>query len=200
MDQDVQAGSSAAGPELSGAGGSGMAVMPFAEHRLSLTLRSGLAVLFAVAFFWPTVSGIWLARLFAAYAFTDGALALAPAGWRLARCRAWPLLIGGVIDLAAAGFIYFWPGMTVPLLIPAAAIWAVATGAMMTLACVTLREIDDGCLFLLGGIAALVFGRALLSHSEIGVVVLSTWMGLYTLTIGIVLFKLVLPHYRPLLD
>jgi uncharacterized membrane protein HdeD (DUF308 family) len=181
--------------------GSPSAFLLFDERRLSLSLRSGAAVLFAVAFFWPTVTAAGLIPLFAAYLFVDGALALAPGGWRLRERRAWPLLAGGGIDMAAAAFVYFWPGMTVPLLIYAAALWAIATGATVGLAGATLREVDGDYLFLLSGIAALVLGRALLSHPALDAVVLSTWIGLYALTNGIVLLKLVLPqHYRELLD
>lgn len=177
------------------------AIQLYAERRLSLALRSGAAVLFAIAFFWPTITETGLVPLFAAYAFVDGALALAPDRWRLAQRPAWPLLLGGAIDMAVAGFVYFWPGMTLPLLIAAATLWATGSGATLSLACATLREADRDHLFLLAGIAALALGRALLSHPAIGAVVLSTWLGLYALTFGIVLLKLVLPqHYRELLD
>jgi uncharacterized membrane protein HdeD (DUF308 family) len=181
--------------------GPSSAFLVFAERRLSLSLRSGAAVLFAVAFFWPTVTAADLAPLFAAYLFIDGALALAPGGWNLSQRRAWPLLAGGGIDMAGAGFVYFWPGMTLPLLTHAAAIWAIATGATMALSSATLRDADGDYLLLLAGIAALVLGRALLSHPALDIVVLSTWTGLYALTNGILLLKLILPqHYRELLD
>ena len=173
----------------------------FAERRLSLALRSAAAVVFAIAFFWPTVTGVALVRMFAAYVFVDGALALAPGGWRLAQCRAWPLLIGGGIDMAVAGFVYFWPGMAMPLLMETIAVWAIALGATMALACATLREADSNHQLLLAGIVALLLGRALLPQPAIGAVVLSAWVGIYALSNGIVLLKLVLPqYYRELLD
>jgi uncharacterized membrane protein HdeD (DUF308 family) len=181
--------------------GSSSAFLVFAERRLSLSLRSGAAMLSAIAFFWPTVTAADLIPLFAAYLFIDGALALAPGGLRLSQRRAWPLLTGGGINMATAGFVYFWPGMTLPLLIHAAALWAIASGATMALSSATLRDADGDYLFLLAGIAALLLGRALLSHPALDVVVLSTWIGLYALTSGILLLKLILPqHYRQLLD
>jgi hypothetical protein len=51
---------------------------------------------------------------------------------------------------------------------------------------------------LLSGIAIGLFGRALMSHAAGDVVVLSTWLGLYALTSGILLFKLTLQRYRPM--
>jgi len=46
------------------------------------------------------------------------------------------------------------------------------------------------------GIAAGLFGRALLSYTGGDVVVIATWTGLYALTLGILLFKLSLQLYR----
>ena len=146
----------------------------FAERRgCRWSCSSGAAALFAVAFFWPTLSGAGLVRLFAAYAFVDGALALAPGGWGLAHRRAWPLLAGGCIDMIAAACVYFWPGTNLPLLTEAAAIWAIALGATMALAGATLREADREYLFLLGGVAALLLRTGVAVASGTDAVVLS---------------------------
>jgi uncharacterized membrane protein HdeD (DUF308 family) len=168
------------------------------ERRISLALRSGAALLFGLAFLWPTLSEAMLFRLFAAYAIADGILALAPGGW--AHRRVWPLLIGGCIDIAAAAAVYGWPGMTLTGLTNLAAIWAVAIAASFAAACWTLREADDEYLLLLSGIASLIFGRALMSQLAGGdVVVLSAWTGLYALTMAVLFLKLTLKHYRLML-
>ena len=133
------------------------------QRRLSLALRSGASLLFAVAFFWPTLTFPMLVKLFAVYAFLDGILTLAPGGWSLAQRAVWPLL-----------------------------------AAARAIGCATMREADPGYLLLLNGIAAGFFARALLSPAAGDVVVLSTWIGLYVLTVGILLFKLTLQRYRPI--
>lgn len=170
------------------------------EWRSSLALRSVAAMVFGFAFLWPAISDATLIRLFAAYAFVDGILALAPGGWGLSYRLGWPLLIGGCIDLVGAGAAYLWPGMTLPALLDITAVWAIASAFAFTLAYAALRDADDDQRLLLGGIAALLFGRALLSQIPIDVIVLSAWMGLYALTMSVLFLKLTLKHYRlPLL-
>jgi uncharacterized membrane protein HdeD (DUF308 family) len=170
------------------------------DSRLSLGLRSAAGILFALAFFWPTLTEPMLAPLFAAYLFVDGAVALAAGGWTLSRRAGWPLLIGGCIDVVTACVVYAWPAMTIPFLANAAAFWAVGMGVTFTLASLSLREGDREYLLLLCGIVALAFSRALLSHLASDVTVLSTWIGLYALTIGVVLLKMTLQNSRPLLE
>src|SRR6185312_15083227 len=82
------------------------------DHRLSLALRTAAAFLFGTAFLWPGVNDVMTIRLFAAYTFVDGVLALSPGGWGMACRLGWPLLAGGVIDLAGSGIAYVWPEMS----------------------------------------------------------------------------------------
>jgi uncharacterized membrane protein HdeD (DUF308 family) len=165
------------------------------ERRASLALRSAAAILFAIACFWPTITDTMLIKLFAAYAFVDGILTLSSGGWALANRSAWPLLAGGCIDLAAAVAAYAWSGTTLDL-VNLMTVWAIALGATSTVSCATLRQADGDYLLLLSGIASGLFARALLSYTAAEVVVISTWTGLYGLTVGILLLKLTLQRYQ----
>lgn len=171
------------------------------DRRVSLALRSLAALVFGLAFLWPHLPEAMLVRLFAAYAFADGMLALAPGGWAPPHRLGWPLLIGGCIDLAAGGAVYasLWSGMPPNVLGAIATVWAIAASAAFTLAYFALREWDRDQLFLLGGIASLLFGRALLSQLATDPVVLSAWLGFYALTMAVLFLKLTLKHYRVLL-
>jgi len=71
-------------------------------------------------------------------------------------------------------------------------------GAFFIVAGISLREADDEYLLLLSGIVALVFARALLSHLAGDAIVFSTWIGLYVLTLGVVLLRLTLRYCQPL--
>jgi len=166
------------------------------ERRSSLALRSGAAVLFAVACFWPTITEAMLIKLFAAYAFVDGILTLSSGGWRLSCRSVWPFLIGGCVDLAAAVAAYAWSGATLLDLVDLMTIWAIALGTTFTIACATLRQADSDHLLLLSGIASGLFARALMSYTAADIVVISTWTGLYGLTLGILHLKLALQSYQ----
>lgn len=173
----------------------------FEDRRLSLALRSAAALAFGIAFLWPALPEALFIRLFAAYAVIDGLLALAPGGWSSPYRLGWPLMIGGGINVAAAGAVYLWLwfGMTLGLFANIAMLWAIGSGVAFTLACLTLREFDTDRLFLAGGIASLVFGRALLSQLATDPIVLSTWMGLYALTMATLFLKIALKHSRVML-
>jgi len=168
------------------------------QRRLSLALRSGAGLLFAIAFLWPAISERTLVNLFAAYAFVDGVLVLSPGGWSRLSRPLWPLLAGGCVDIAVATAAYAWPGMNLPDLVNLATIWAIALGITFTVASATLRHAGGDYLLLLSGIASALFGRALMSQMAGDVVVMSTWTGLYALTLGILLLKLTLQLYRPI--
>ena len=136
-----------------------------------------------------------LIRLFAAYAFVDGILVLSAGGWSPRSRCVWPLLLGGCADVMAGVVAYAWPGLTLLGLVNLTAIWAIVLGIGFAAGWAALRQ-ADGSYLLLSGIAAGLFGRALLSYSGGDAVVIATWMGLYALTLGILLFKLSLRLYR----
>lgn len=165
------------------------------DRRLSLALRSLAAFLFGTAFLWPDISDAATIRLFAAYTFVDGILALAPGGWGTAFRLGWPLLIGGVVDLAGSGMAYIWPDMTLPALGEIAAGWAIANAFTFLAAYTTLHRFDRGQMFLLCAIASMILGRALLSDIPLDVMILSTWLGIYAMTIWALLLKLTLKQY-----
>ena len=165
------------------------------DHRLSLALRTAAAFLFGTAFLWPGVNDAATIRLFAAYAFVDGILALSPGGWGTAFRLGWPLLIGGVIDLAGSGIAYVWPEMTLPALGDVAAGWAIASSFAFLAAYTTLHRSDRGQLFLLCAIASMILGRALLSPVPFDAIILSTWLGLYAMTMWVLLLKMTLKQY-----
>jgi uncharacterized membrane protein HdeD (DUF308 family) len=165
------------------------------DHRLSLALRAAAAFLFGTAFLWPDLSGAATIRLFAVYTFIDGILALSPGGWGMAFRLGWPLLIGGVIDLAGSGIAYTWPDLTLPGLGEIAAAWAIASSFAFLAAYTTLHRSDRGQLFLLCAIASMILGRALLSPVPLDAIILSTWLGVYAMTVWVLLLKLTLKQY-----
>jgi uncharacterized membrane protein HdeD (DUF308 family) len=169
------------------------------DVRASIALRMAAAFCFAVAFLWPDIGSGTLVRLFAAYALVDGVLALAPGGWGPPFRLGWPLLIGGVIDLAGSGIAIAWSEMTLPALADLVAAWAIATSFAFAAGYAALRRFDSDQLLLLCSIASLILGRALLSNLAADPIILSTWVGMYAMTMSILLLKLTLRNYRAML-
>ena len=169
------------------------------DVRASIALRMAASFFFSVAFLWPDIGSDTLVRLFAAYALVDGVLALAPGGWRPLFRLGWPLLIGGVISLIASGIAFVWVDMTLPVLVDLVAAWAIATSFAFAASYATLRRFDSDQLFLLCGIASLILGRSLLSEFAANPIILSTWVGMYAMTMSILLLKVTLRNYRLML-
>jgi uncharacterized membrane protein HdeD (DUF308 family) len=169
------------------------------DVRASLALRMAAAFFFSVALLWPEINDAAVVRLFAAYALVDGVLALAPGGWAPPFRLGWALLIGGSIDLIGSAIAFAWAEMTLPVLANLVAAWAIATSFAFAAAYAGLRRIDHDQLFLLCAIAALILGRALLSQLATDAIVLSTWIGIYAMTISVLLLKLTLKNYRAML-
>jgi uncharacterized membrane protein HdeD (DUF308 family) len=169
------------------------------DVRASIALRMAAAFFFSVAFLWPDIGGNTLVWLFAAYALVDGVLALAPGGWGPPFRLGWPLLIGGVISLIASGIAFVGSGMSVPILADLVAAWAIATSFAFAASYVALRRFDSDQLFLLCAIASLILGRALLSEFAANPIILSTWVGMYAITMSILLLKVTLRNYRMML-
>ncbi len=166
------------------------------ECRSSLALRSGAAVLFGIACLWPTIADAMLIKLFAVYAFVDGILTLSSGGWVFSRRSAWPLLLGGCVGVVIGATAYASPAMTLVGFTNLLTAWALALGMTFTVAAAALRGADRDYLFLLSGIASGLFARALLTYTAADIVVISTWTGLYGLTIGILFLKLTLQQYQ----
>ncbi|TMJ71186.1 MAG: HdeD family acid-resistance protein [Alphaproteobacteria bacterium] len=166
------------------------------ECRSSLALRSGAAVLFGIACLWPTIADAMLIKLFAVYAFVDGILTLSSGGRAFSRRSAWPLLLGGCVGVVIGATAYASPAMTLVGFTNLLTAWALALGMTFTVAAATLRGADRDYLFLLSGIASGLFARALLTYTAADIVVISTWTGLYGLTIGILFLKLTLQQYQ----
>lgn len=169
------------------------------DVRASIALRMASAFFFSIAFLWPDIGSDTLVRLFAAYALIDGVLALAPGGWGPSFRLGWPLLFSGVISLTGSGIAFVWADMPVPMLANLVAVWAIATSFAFAAAHAALRRFDSDQLFLLCGIASLILGRALLSEFAANPIILSTWIGLYAMTMSVLLLKVTLRNYRMML-
>lgn len=158
----------------------------------------GLRGLFALVFgvlvlAWPAISLYVLVLLFAAYAFVDGLFAVLSAISKAAegRTRWWPMLLEGVVGIAAGVLAALWPGLTALVLLYLIAAWAMITGVFEIVEAVRLRrEIKGEWLLALGGLASLVFGLFLVIFPGAGALAVVWLIGAYSILFGIVLLAL----------
>jgi uncharacterized membrane protein HdeD (DUF308 family) len=152
----------------------------------TLILRGLLAVgtgLVAIA--WPGVTVLALVVMFAVYAFVSAGLQAALAfGSRTAKPVIGHLLLG-LIDVIAGVTALAWPSATALVLVLLVASWAIATGAIEIATGFRSGEAaGTRAMFIVGGLASVIFGVVLCARPDMGAVSLALLFGLFNLVSG----------------
>ncbi len=171
-----------------------MLVSVLARNWWAFVIRGLLAVLFGlIALFQPGVTMLSLVLLFAAYVFADGVFAIVGAVRAARAHERWGLLVlEGVVDILAAVAALSWPGLTVLVFVTLIAVWALMTGGLLLAASFKMDADHGRWWMLLGAVASIVYGAALLLAPLIGALVLTWWIGAYALVFGIAMLVLAL--------
>jgi uncharacterized membrane protein HdeD (DUF308 family) len=168
-----------------------MLLVAESRHWWAFVLRGVAAVVFGVlAFAWPGLTLTVLVLFWGAYALVDGVLALVSA-FRTQHDHRWGLLLEGIVGVAAGLVTFFYPGLTALVLVYIIAIWALITGALELYAAYRLRRVVRNEVWLiLGGIASLLFGLALLVAPGAGAIALVWLIAVYAVIFGVLLIGL----------
>ncbi|MGH7025391.1 MAG: HdeD family acid-resistance protein [Caulobacteraceae bacterium] len=158
-----------------------------ARNWWAVAARGGLAILFGGLVL--ALQGAALAAfvlLFAAYALLDGIFAVVSAVRAAHHHARWGLLVFvGIANLAAAAVAVLFPLATLLALMILIAAWAIVTGALEFVAALQLN-IDHGRVWMvIGGLASVVFGVAVLFAPLLGAIVLTWWIGAFALVSGV---------------
>jgi uncharacterized membrane protein HdeD (DUF308 family) len=159
-----------------------------AENWWLLLLRGIAAVVFGVlAIFWPGITLLALAYLFAAYALVDGVFALGAAvfGHTGNMMPRWWLAIVGVIGIVAGLLAFAWPGLTALLLLLLIASWAIIIGVLEVVGAIYLRkEIEGEWWLIVSGLLSVAFGVILFARPGAGALGLIWVIGIYAILAG----------------
>ena len=164
-----------------------------ARNWWAIALRGLFAVLFGVAAFaWPGLTLLVLVTLWGAYALVDGIFALV-AAFRAAQMRMtwWPLVLEGILSIAAGVVTFAWPGLTALALLYLIAAWAILTGIVEIIAAVRLRHVISGeWLMGLAGLLSILVGVILVVAPGAGALAVIWTIGAYAVVFGVVLIAL----------
>jgi uncharacterized membrane protein HdeD (DUF308 family) len=140
----------------------------------------------------PGISVAALVTLFGAFALVDGLLLVwAGLAGRKTADDWWVLLLGGIVGIWVGILSFSSPGVTALALLFFIAVWAIATGVLHITAAIRLRsEIEGEWLYILGGLASVVFGGLLMSQPGRGALAVLWLIGTYALFFGVVLVVL----------
>src|ERR1700712_3373133 len=163
-----------------------------AQNWWVMALRGVLAIVFGImALAMPVATLISLILVFAAYMLVDGIFAIV-ASLRAARhSKRWgALFFGGIVNIITGVLAAAWPGITALMFVVMTAAWSIISGSAMLVAAVRLKR-DHGRWWLaLGGLGSIAFGIILVLAPLAGAVVLTWWIGIYTLLFGIAMLVL----------
>jgi uncharacterized membrane protein HdeD (DUF308 family) len=156
-----------------------------------LALRGLLGGIFGlIALFMPVATILALVLLFSAYMLVDGCVALYTSGRAMRRRESWGMpLIQGIASLAAGVIAFLWPGITVVAFVLLLAAWSIVSGCLMIAAAYNVEGRGRGWLAF-GGLISLLYGFLMILAPLIGAVVLTWWLGAYSLVFGIALIVL----------
>jgi uncharacterized membrane protein HdeD (DUF308 family) len=139
----------------------------------------------------PTITLLGLVIIFAVYCLVDGvfAIVLAVRGARKHQRWGW-LAFNGVVSLIVSGLAFFYPFVTIIVLVALFAAWALISGAATIMAGMKLAKGHGRWWLVAGGVIAIVFGLLMLFLPTLGMLTLIYLVGLQALFAGITLLVL----------
>jgi uncharacterized membrane protein HdeD (DUF308 family) len=157
-----------------------------------LALRGLLGVIFGIiALVMPVATILALVLLFSAYMVVDGCFAFYAAARAMRRRDSWGMpLLQGIANIATGVIAFLWPGITVVAFVLLLAAWAIVSGCLMIAAA---RNVEGGYgrgWLMFGGIISLLYGFLMILAPLLGAVVLTWWLGAYSLLFGVALIVL----------
>jgi uncharacterized membrane protein HdeD (DUF308 family) len=157
-----------------------------------LALRGLLGVIFGIiALVMPVATILALVLLFSAYMLVDGCFALYAAVRAMRRHDSWGMaLLQGIASIGTGVIAFLWPGITVVAFVLLLAAWSIVSGCLMLAAA---RNVEGGYgrgWLIFGGIISLLYGFLMILSPLLGAVVLTWWLGAYSLVFGAALIVL----------
>ncbi|SDN91323.1 Uncharacterized membrane protein HdeD, DUF308 family [Methylobacterium phyllostachyos] len=186
------AGSSPSGIPLVGVARLDAMSAALARNWWLVALRGVIAILFGViAFVAPQAFVLSLVLFFAAYTLTDGIFAILGAIRAAQHHERWGfLLLEGIVDIVVAVAAVLVPGAAVWAFVLLLAAWALVTGGLMIAAAFRLHLHYGRWWLILGGVVSILFGIALIINPGVSALVLTWWIGGYSLAFGVLLLIL----------
>ena len=157
-----------------------------------VALRGLLGVIFGiVALVMPVATILAIVLLFSAYMLVDGGFSLYAAVRAIRRRDSWGMpLIHGILNITIAAIAFLWPGITVLAFVLLLAAWSIVSGCLMIAGAYKVDGRHGRGWLAFGGVVSLLFGFLMILAPLLGAVVLTWWLGAYSLVFGVALIVL----------
>lgn len=155
-----------------------------------IAIRGIAAILFGLAaFVWPGLTLEFLVLLFAMYVLVDGLLSIVAFARRGGQAPS--MLVQGIVGIVAGVIAVLFPGLAALSLVILIAAWAILTGIAEIALTFRLHErLTVELLWVLAGIASIIFGILLVVFPAAGALALIWFIGAYALFVGVLLLIL----------
>jgi uncharacterized membrane protein HdeD (DUF308 family) len=164
-----------------------MAETKLTKLRWALGINGALSIAFGVVILiWPGISLFALTILFGAYATATGIIGLgAVISGTATQGRGW-LVVSSLLGIAVGVMVLLWTGISALALLYVIGAYAVALG-IITIGGAFYLPIDgtDSALFVLGGLASILFGIVMFAKPGDGALVLLALIAVFALVTGI---------------
>ena len=153
-----------------------------------LTINGIAAIIFGlIAIFFPDVTLLVLIVYFGILAMFLGAFLMVGAVSNRKKTDMWSLwLVEGVVNLVIGLMLLTYPEVSVKIFLVLLAIWAILLGAIQIISVVGFWSmIRRRWLLLLNGVLGIIFGILIISYPFEGAKVITVFIGIYTLILGI---------------
>ena len=149
-----------------------------------LAIRGVAAILFGLAaFLWPGLTLDLLVLLLAIYFLVDGIMSLI--AFLRRQGQQMSVLAQGIVSIVAGVIALIFPGLAALSVVILIAAWAILTGVAEILLTLRLHErLPVELLWVLAGIASIVFGIVLIVFPAAGALALVWFIGAYALFLG----------------
>jgi uncharacterized membrane protein HdeD (DUF308 family) len=158
-----------------------------AKLRWALGINGALSIAFGVAILiWPGISLFALTILFGAYAAATGVIGLgAVISGTAKQGRGW-LVVSSLLGIAVGVMVLVWTGISALALLYVIGAYAVALG-IITIGGAFYLPVDgaDSALFVLGGLASILFGIVMFARPGDGALVLLALIAVFALVTGV---------------
>ncbi|HQU49700.1 MAG TPA: HdeD family acid-resistance protein [Casimicrobiaceae bacterium] len=155
-----------------------------------ILLRGVASIAFgAMAILWPGLTIVVLVVMWAAWAFVDGITSLVTAYTaRDGGKPIWPLVLNGVLGIAAGLITFFAPGVAAVTLLVFIAAWAIVTGVLEIVHAIRVRKsISNEWMLILSGVLSVVVGLYMLSSPAGGALAIIWVIAFWSILFGVLL-------------
>ncbi len=155
-----------------------------------ILLRGVASIAFgAMAILWPGLTIVVLVVMWGAWAFVDGITSLVTAyKARDGGKPIWPLVLIGVLSIAAGLITFFAPGVAAVTLLVFIAAWAIVTGVLEIVHAIRVRKsISNEWMLILSGVLSVVVGLYMLSSPAGGALAIIWVIAFWSILFGVLL-------------